>query len=143
MEAISSWLSYEPQKIEKQLSEQENLKKIVSVFSDHTSVPSFPKILQPFLSICSASVLLNKLLASPSFGLIPQVLELLETTSDTFSKVRLLKILNSFFVNCDNKKQMITSYNLNAAIKKIAETDDRVIVAQMTDLLLQNFSQHV
>eukprot|EP01117_Protostelium_nocturnum_P004555 TRINITY_DN1643_c1_g2_i1.p1 TRINITY_DN1643_c1_g2~~TRINITY_DN1643_c1_g2_i1.p1 ORF type:complete len:1059 (-),score=373.24 TRINITY_DN1643_c1_g2_i1:7-3183(-) len=141
MEAISAWLSFEPIKMEATLMTPNHLNSLLKIFVDHVDSPTFAKVLQPFFNLISSSVVLNKLLGAPERGeLVPKLLVIIGDTKDPFSKVRLLKILNSIFVNSDKKKELLENYKLFDQIKSVAEKDDRVVISNMTDLLLQNFT---
>lgn len=141
MDAISAWVGYEPVKLEEELCKDENVLYFRKVF-EKNSLPSFPKILQPFLNIVTSLIRFNKKLSNLSLEFIPLVLESLQILPDSLSTVQILKILNCLFTNSDNRLEMFMTYKLFPVIKDIADDANRgIIVSQMANQLLQNFIQ--
>lgn len=137
MESIAAWLSYEPKKLEPVLQKEHFIQKLKEIF--HFSKKfSFSKVLQSLLKIISRSTIINKLLSEPSIKFIPLLLETLETTSQPFSRILLLKIINSLFLYSNKKSEINETFQLSKVIKKIAEKDYRV--TQMTEQLLENIT---
>jgi len=135
IECIASWASCESKRIECALLHDAATQQLVKIFEFH-KIPSFSKALQPFLNLISVSSLLNYSLGSVNSNLIPMIMICTEQISDTFSTVKLLKILQSLLINAQEKHLIINAYRIGEFLKKISEKNDTVIVSQIVDQLL-------
>ena len=144
MESIAGWLGFDTRKLEEYLAQRprEVIASLKTVFQ-FGKQSSFVKIVQPLLNMVTISPVFCKEMATLDGGIIPNVLELLEATTDTFSKIRLLRILKSLFLCSDEQAEMLAQFKLYQVIQQIAESDQSVIVSQITGELLISFVQVV
>jgi len=142
MESIAAWLGFDTRKLEEYLGQRprEVMEALKTVFQ-FGKQSSFVKIVQPLLNMVTISPAFCKEMANLEGGIIPNVLELLEATTDTFSRIRLLRILKSLFLSSDEQGEMLAYFKLHQVIQQIAQSDQSVIVSQITSELLISFVQ--
>lgn len=140
IDSIAAWMNYSLQRTEKELKKASNIQALINIFGFY-KFPSFGKALQPFLSIISASTVINQAIGEVGTGGIGLILDALKNITEPFSRVLLLKILNSLFLTSSKKMEMVSFYRLYPTIQSLMDSGSGVLVTQMAEQLLQNFTR--
>ncbi|KAM9966163.1 hypothetical protein ACTFIR_006355 [Dictyostelium discoideum] len=136
LDSLAVWITDETHKVENIIATNENIKKLIQLFTNAES-QSFAGILEPLLKIIQISIPVNILLGTSNF--ITKIIDKLGHTNPQV-RLNLLKIITSLYECHPNAKKMIQEFKLIPIIQKIADTDKSVLVQKMASKLLEAFN---
>eukprot|EP00300_Choanocystis_sp_HF-7_P004558 c13538_g1_i2.p1 GENE.c13538_g1_i2~~c13538_g1_i2.p1 ORF type:complete len:741 (+),score=196.98 c13538_g1_i2:160-2223(+) len=137
LEALSAWLSDEPERVEPLLLDPQHVQMLVSLFEQQPN-NFFPSLLLSFMNLLSNSQALR--IAMGNTSIIPKLMEWI-SHDKPIVRVNLLKIIRLLFDSMSAERQQFTAKHMEPLVKVCVLHEESVVVKDLVADILRSFSK--
>jgi len=135
LEALYVWLSEEQYRVEPLLLQPQNIRTMIDLFDPHPN-NYFQSILEPFLSLLTASLRLRQAIGVTS--ILPRIMEWISHPNPSV-RVQLLRIIHMLFESMSSERQIFTAYHMGPLLQVSMCNEPALLVREMANRILGDF----
>lgn len=140
LESINAWMTDE-KNVQDEMLKQENIFQILSIFETMDSRVLIT-ILVPLIKLLNLATKLNDSIGRSLFiNVLVKALEENVTNQETEVRLNLLKVVSVMFKYSSDPKRFAGQMNLYGVIKKMSQSDSKVLVMETAKTILKAFDE--